>query len=187
MGQSVAILGTGPIGMLACQWAGAMGAGKIIATDIIEDKLKIVRDLGADTCINARKGDVVEKIMQETKGKGVNLVMEIAGSLATQKDSLLIAAKRGRVIHIGRSYSDVLLPDEVFTRIFRKELEIYGAVNSNFSPLDNEWKIALQFMASGAIKTKPLISHRIKLENIAETFKKMHQRKMIYNKIIFFP
>ena len=187
IGESVAILGIGPIGMLACQWAKAMGAGKIIAVDIIEDKLKIVRDFGVDVLINARKEDVVKRVMEETKGKGVNLVMEIAGSLATQKASLLIAAKKGRVIHIGRSYSDVLLPDEVYTRIFRKELEIYGAVNSNFSSLDNEWKTTLEFMASGAIKTKPLISHRIKLENIAETFRKMYQGKMIYNKIIFSP
>ena len=187
MGESVAILGIGPIGMLACQWAKAMGAGKIIAVDIIEDKLKIVRDFGVDVLINARKEDVVKRVMEETKGKGVNLAMEMAGSIATQKASLLIAAKRGRVIHIGRSYSDVLLPDEVYTRIFRKELEIYGAVNSNFSSLDNEWKTTLEFMASGAIKTKPLISHRIKLENIAETFKKMYQGKMIYNKIIFSP
>lgn len=187
MGQSVAILGTGPIGMLACQWVKAMGAGKIIATDIVEDKLKIVRDFGVDSCINAKKEDVVEKVIEETKGKGVDLVMETAGSLATQRASFLIAAKRGRIIHIGRSYSDILLPDEVFTRIFRRELEVYGAVNSNFSPLDNEWETTLQFMASGAIKTKPLISHRIKLKDIAQTFKKMHQGKMIYNKIIFSP
>lgn len=187
MGQSVAILGTGPIGMLACQWVKAMGAGKIIATDIVEDKLKIVRDFGVDSCINAKKEDVVEKVIEETKGKGVDLVMETAGSLATQRASFLIAAKRGRIIHIGRSYSDILLPDEVFTRIFRRELEVYGAVNSNFSPLDNEWETTLQFMASGAIKTKPLISHRIKLKDIAQTFKKMYQGKMIYNKIIFSP
>ncbi len=187
LGQSVAILGMGPIGMLACQWVKAMGAGKIIAIDIIEDKLKIVRGFGVDVLINARKEDVAKKIREETKGKGVDLVMETAGSVATQRESFLIARKRGRVIHIGRSYSDILLPDEVFTRIFRKELEIYGAVNSNFSPLDNEWKITLQFMASGAIKTKPLVSHRLKLKDIAETFKKMYQGKMTYNKIIFSP
>ncbi len=187
IGESVAILGIGPIGMLACQWAKAMGAGKIIAIDIIEDKLKIVRDFGVDSCINAIKEDVVKRVIEATKGKGADLVMEIAGSLATQKASLLVAAKRGRVVHIARSYSDVLLPDEVYTRIFRKELEIYGAVNSNFSSLDNEWKTTLKFMASGAIKTKSLISHRIKLKDIAETFKKMYQRKMIYNKIIFSP
>lgn len=187
MGQSVAILGVGSIGMLACQWVKAMGAGKIIAVDIIEDKLKVVRDFGVDSCINAKKEDVVEKVIEETKGEGVDLVMETAGSLATQRASFLIAAKRGRVIHIGRSYSDVLLPDEVFSRIFRRELEVYGAVNSNFSPLDNEWETTLHFMASGAIKTKPLISHRIKLKDIAQTFKNMYHRKMIYNKIIFSP
>jgi len=187
IGESVAILGIGPIGMLACQWARAMGAGKIIAIDIIEDKLKIVKGLGVDILINANREDMVERVTEETKGKGVDLVMEIAGSLATQKASLLMTAKRGRVVHIGRSYSDVLLPDEIYTKIFRKELEIYGAVNSNFSPLDNEWKTTLEFMASGVIKTKPLISHRIKLENITETFKEMYQGKMIYNKIVFSP
>ncbi|UCG94398.1 MAG: galactitol-1-phosphate 5-dehydrogenase [Candidatus Aerophobus sp.] len=186
-GQSVVILGTGPIGMLACQWVKAMGGGKVVAVDIIEDKLKIARELGVDVCVNAKKEDVVEKVMEETKGKGADVVMETAGSTATQRQSLLIACKRGKVIHIGRSYSDVLLPDEVFTRIFRRELEVYGAVNSNFSPLDNEWKTSVQFMASGLIKAKPLISHRIKLEAIAETFKNMYEQKMIYNKIIFSP
>ena len=84
-------------------------------------------------------------------------------------------------------------------RVFRKGgvsnfyFDIYdserysGAVNSNFSPLDNEWKISVRFMASGVIKTKPLISHRIKLEDIAGTFKSMYEQKMIYNKIIFSP
>lgn len=186
-GQSVVILGTGPIGMLACQWVKAMGAGKVVAVDIIEDKLKIARELGVDVCINAEKEDVVEKVMEETKGKGADVVMETAGSTATQRQSLLIARKRAKVILIGRSYSDVLLPDEVFTRIFRRELEVYGAVNSNFSRLDNEWKISVQFMAARAIKAKPLISHRVKLEDIAETFKKMFEGKMIYNKIIFSP
>lgn len=186
-GQSVVILGTGPIGMLACQWVKAMGAGKVVAVDIIEDKLKIARELGVDVCINAKKEDLVEKVMEETKGKGADVVMETAGSTATQRQSFLVARKRGKIILIGRSYSDILLPDEVFTRIFRRELEVYGAVNSNFSPLDNEWEITLQFMAAGAIKTKPLISHRIKLKDIAQAFKKMHQGKMIYNKIIFSP
>jgi len=186
-GQSIVILGAGPIGMLACQWVKAMGAGKVIATDIIEDKLKIARELGVDVCINAKRQDVVEKVMEETKGKGADVVMETAGSVATQRQSFLIAGKRAKIIHIGRSYSDVLLPDKVFTRIFRKELEVYGAVNSNFSPLDNEWKTTVQFIASKVIKTKPLISHRIKLEDIAETFKKMYEGKMIYNKIIFSP
>jgi len=185
-GETVAILGAGPIGMLACQWAKIMGAGKVLAVDIVEEKLSIVKKLGADVCINAKKENVVERILKETKG-GANLVMETAGSVATQKQSLLVAKKRGRIVHIGRSYSDVLLPDEVFTKIFRKELVIYGSVNSNFAPLDNEWQMSMYFMGTGQIKIKPLISHRIKLKGISEIFKKMYNKEMVYNKIIFFP
>ena len=185
-GEEVAILGAGPIGMLACQWAKILGAAKVFAVDIVQDKLDIVRELGADVCINAKKQDPVKRIMKETE-KGVNLVMEIAGSLATQQQSLLIAKKRGRVVHIGRSHKDVLLPDEVYSQIFRKELVIYGSVNSSFAPGNHEWETVVHFMSNGKLKIKPLISHRMTLDNTAETFQRMYKKEMVYNKIIFIP
>ena len=186
-GQNVVILGAGPIGMIACQWARIMGAEKILAADIVEEKLSIVKDLGADVLINAKKDDVVKRIMDETNGKGADLLIETAGSVETHKQSLLAARKRGKIIHIGRAYCDVLLPDEVFTQVFRKELSVYGAVNSNFSLHDHEWKTTVRYIAAGKLKTKPLISHRLRLEEIAGTFKKMYNREIVYNKIIFFP
>ncbi len=186
-GQTVVILGAGPIGMLACQWAKIMGAKEVIATDVVEDKLKVSKKLGVDVTINARKEDVVERIMAETGGRGADMILEIAGSVETHKQSLLAACKRGKVVHIGRAYTDVLLSDEIFTKIFRKELNVYGSVNSNFSPHDHEWKTTVHYMSLGRLKTKPLISHRLPLESIAETFRKMYNGEMFYNKIIFSP
>jgi L-iditol 2-dehydrogenase len=185
-GETVAVLGAGPIGMLACQWAGIMGARKTIATDIVDEKLGIMKELGADSVINARK-NVVEAILTETNGKGADLLIETAGSVETHHQALLSARKRGRVVHIGRAYTDILLPDEVFTRIFRRELNIYGAVNSNFSPYNNEWKTVLSYISSGKLRMKPLISHRLPLAEISDTFKKMYNKEMVYNKIIFSP
>jgi L-iditol 2-dehydrogenase len=115
------------------------------------------------------------------------MLIETAGSVETHTQSLLAARKRAKVIHIGRAYRDILLPDEVFTKIFRRELTVYGAVNSNFSPLDHEWKTTLKYMSMEKLKPKPLISHRLSLELIAETFRKMFNREMVYNKIIFSP
>jgi L-iditol 2-dehydrogenase len=186
-GETVAVLGAGPIGMLACQWVRALGAGKVIATDVFEEKLKVARDLGADVTVDARRSDVVNRIMEETGGRGADLLMETAGSLDTHIQALLAARKRGRIILIGRAYRDMLMPDEVFTKVFRRELVVYGAVNSNFSLHDHEWKTTVDYMASGKIVIKPLISHRLPMSAIGETFRKMHNGEIMYNKIIFSP
>ena len=125
--------------------------------------------------------------MSETNSIGADIIIEVAGSVETHKQSLLSARKRGRVVHIGRAHKDILFPDEVFTKIFRKELNVYGAVNSNFSPNDHEWKITLHYISNGSLKTKPLITHRLQLREVAGTFKKMYNKEIVYNKIIFTP
>jgi L-iditol 2-dehydrogenase len=186
-GEVVVVLGAGPIGMFACQWARIMGAGHVIATDLLDEKLSIARALGVGTCINSAKEDVVEKILELTDGKGADLLVETAGSVETHRQALLAARKRGRIVHIGRAYKDVLLTDEVFTKIFRRELDVYGAVNTNFSLHDHEWQTTVAYLASGAIQTEPLISHRLRMKDVGETFRKMHAREIVYNKIIFTP
>jgi L-iditol 2-dehydrogenase len=186
-GEVVVVLGAGPIGMFACQWARIMGARSVIATDVLDEKLAIARDLGVCTCINSLREDPVQRILEETDGKGADLLVETAGSEATHRQALLAARKRGRIVHIGRAYKDILLADEVFTRIFRRELTVYGAVNTNFSPHDQEWETTLQYFASGSIKTEPLISHRLPMRQVGETFRKMHAHEIVYNKIIFTP
>jgi L-iditol 2-dehydrogenase len=186
-GETVVVLGAGPIGMLACQWAKLLGAEKVIATDVFEAKLSIVRNLGADVTVHAGKSDVVQRILAETRGAGADLLIETAGTLDTHVQALLAARKRGRVVHVGRAYRDMLLSDEVFTKVFRKELVVYGAVNSNFSPLDHEWETVVRYFAAGKIAVKALVSHRLPLSAAADSFRKMFDREMEYNKIIFSP
>jgi L-iditol 2-dehydrogenase len=187
IGDTVAVLGAGPIGMFTCQWGKIMGADKVIATDVVDEKLEILKELGTDVTINAKHEDVVGCIAAETGGRGAHLIIETAGTVQTHHQSLLAAAKRGKVIHIGRAYTDVLLPDQVFTQIFRKELTVYGAVNTNFIPEDHKWGITVRFIESGRLLTKPLISHRLPLSLAPKTFRDMFDGKMVYNKIIFTP
>jgi L-iditol 2-dehydrogenase len=186
-GEVVAVLGAGPIGMFACQWAALMGAGKVIATDIFDEKLEIARGLGVPVCINSSREDTVKRIMEETVGKGADLIVETAGSVDTHRQALLAARKRGRIVHVGRAYTDVLLADEVFTKIFRRELAVFGAVNTNFSPHDNEWRTTVDYLASGALRAEPLVSHRLPMSEVGETFQKMFRKEMVYNKVIFRP
>jgi L-iditol 2-dehydrogenase len=186
-GETVAVLGAGPIGLFVCQWAALMGAGKVIATDIVAEKLETARALGVAVRVDAGREDPVARIMAETGGRGADLLVETAGSVETHRQALLAARKRGRIIHIGRAYSDVLLADEVFTKIFRRELVVFGAVNTNFSPHDHEWQTTVDALAAGKIRTAPLVTHRLPMSAVGETFAKMYRREMVYNKIIFTP
>jgi L-iditol 2-dehydrogenase len=186
-GETVVVLGAGPIGMLACQWAKVSGAEKVIATDVVDAKLAVVRNLGADVTVHAGKDDVVRRILDETGGAGADLLIETAGTLDTHVQALSGARKRGRIVHVGRAYRDMLITDEVFTKVFRKELVVYGAVNSNFSPLDQEWETVVRYMAAGKIAAKALVSHRLPLSAAGDTFRKMFSKEIEYNKIIFSP
>lgn len=185
-GETLVVLGAGPIGLFACQWGRILGAGRVIAVDVVDTKLSTARELGADAVVNAASDDVVKHILGLTGG-GADLVVETAGSLATQQQSLQIARKRGRVVSIGRSHKDVLLPDAVYSLIFRRELEIYGSVNTSFCDGENEWRTALAFMARGALKAGPLISHRIPLAEAPALFARMHRKDLVHNKIMMFP
>jgi L-iditol 2-dehydrogenase len=187
VGETVAVLGAGPIGMLFCQWARLEGARKIVASDVAQQKLDILGEIGVDVAVNAEEENVVKRILKETGGVGADVVVETAGSVQTHMQSLAAVRKRGRIIHIGRAYTDVTLPDEYFTKIFRRELTVHGAVNSNFSPHDHEWRTTVLYMARGSLTTEPLISHRLHLSKIADMFHKMYNREIYYNKIIFLP
>ncbi|MEN3184348.1 MAG: galactitol-1-phosphate 5-dehydrogenase [Atribacterota bacterium] len=187
-GQSVAILGVGPIGLFAVQWAKVMGAKEVFAVDIFDEKLRIAQDLGADYTVNARKEDPVAFVLDKTHGAGVECVVEIAGSKITQEQGIRMAKKEGTVVFCGISYDDLVIPSTTLDGILRKELKIVGAWNSVFSPLPvNEWAVSLHFMAKGQIKCHPVISHRFRLDDAPQVFERLWKREEFFNKVLFLP
>lgn len=185
--EDVVIFGAGPIGLFACQLARRLGASKVFVVDIVPEKLKLAIELGADLGIDAKSQDPVKVLLDETKGRGASLVLETSGAVACQRQALVVAKKLGKVVYIGRSYSDVLFSDFEFTRIFRNELLVTGGVNYSFSPLKSEWRAILGFMQKGDLKVKPIISHRFSLDEIAGVYQAMHKKEFIYNKVFFYP
>jgi L-iditol 2-dehydrogenase len=153
----------------------------------VREKISILREIGVDVAVDAAEEDVAERILEETGGAGADLIIETAGSIKTHHQALRGTGKRGRIVHIGRVYSDMPLPQDLFARIFRFELTVCGSVNSNFSPGDHEWETTVRYLSAGRLKAKPLISHRLPLSEISETFDRMFRREMVYNKIIFSP
>jgi len=185
-GDSVAILGAGPIGIILAQWARSCGAGRVFLADIVDEKLDVARKLGFTDCVNAAHEDTVKRIVEETGGRGADICVEAAGTAITLEQSLRIVRKLGKVILMGNVSGDVLIPERTASAILRGQLTIYGTWNSSFTAVPkNEWQTALQFMASGRLDLKPLITHRFRLDQVDDAFDMMYNRREFFNKVMF--
>jgi len=187
-GDTVAVLGVGSIGLFAVQCAKIFGASKVIAIDIFDEKLEIAKQLGADLCINSKDVDLITLIKEMTDGQGVNIAVESAGNPYTSAQVFSLPKKGGTVVFMGIPYGDVPIPRNHFEKIVRSELTVLGSWNAISGPYPGkEWYAALHFMQEGKIKVKPMVTHRISLEEIPETFEKIYKRDSFFGKVMVFP
>lgn len=188
IGDTVAVLGSGTLGQMVTQALKVAGVGKVIAIDISENKLREIKSLGADELINAKEVNVIDKVMELTDGKGVDIALECAGSKITQEQCLLITKKKGKIGYLGIAYSDITLSEEAFENIFRKELELKGFWNSYSAPFPGqEWTKSIQLVNEGKIKLKDMVSHKFGLKDTYKAFEMIRDRKEEFNKILIIP
>ncbi|MFD1064911.1 galactitol-1-phosphate 5-dehydrogenase [Oceanobacillus locisalsi] len=186
-GKTVAVFGCGNIGLLACQWAKLFGADKVVAIDIDADKLQLAQELGADEIIQPDKSvSTYAQLMQLTNDAGVDLAMEAAGSVQTSEEVFAAPKKGGEVLFLGIPYSDIMLKRFYFERIVRQELTVRGAWNAVSAPFPGrEFTTTLQFLREGKLKTKPMISHYLPLQEGPDIFHKITSGKEKAMKVLF--
>lgn len=187
-GDCVAVLGAGPIGLLALQCAKAFGAAQVIAIDVFDEKLDIARELGADVCVNAKNKDPVAAVYALTGGKGVDLAVEAAGTPFTSAQVFSLPRKGGSIVFMGIPYGDVPIPREHFEKIVRRELVIYGSWNAISAPFPGrEWQTAIHFMKEGKVRVRPMVTHRIGIDELPQTFEQIYKRDTFFGKVMLFP
>ncbi len=96
-GESVAVIGLGPIGLLVAAVAKALGAQPVIACDIDDNRLKIARKLGADHAINVRNADAVAEAQRLNGGKGLDYAVECSASPDTVNTAVHMVSRGGKV------------------------------------------------------------------------------------------
>ena len=101
MGDTVCVTGAGPIGMLAAATAKAAGASRIFIADKLAYRLKIALQMGADVTIDTSSEKLVETVLDATKGRGVDKVIECAGSPDMVNAAIKMARPGGLVMLIG--------------------------------------------------------------------------------------
>ena len=116
LGDTVAIFGAGPIGLMLAEFAKAWGALKIILLDIDKTKLEFAKKLGYEYVLDSKDKNYQEKIAQITKGKGVDVVVEGSGASSALAGCLKCIKPLGSVVLMGNPFSDMNLSKKIIGR-----------------------------------------------------------------------
>jgi S-(hydroxymethyl)glutathione dehydrogenase/alcohol dehydrogenase len=175
MGETVAVIGCGGVGMAAIEGAYVAGAARIIAVDTNPVKLQLATKMGATDLVNPNDGDPVERIMELTKG-GVHHAIECLGLKETAEQSFRMLAVGGTATLVGMVPFGQKI--ELHGADFLRERKIQGSsMGSNRFRVDMPRMIELYMQ--GRLHLDDWISERIKLEEINEGFQKMKAGKVV--------
>ncbi|WP_404328109.1 2,3-butanediol dehydrogenase [Mesobacillus maritimus] len=170
IGDSVAVFGTGPIGLLVIQAAKAAGASRIIAVEVSPERREIAKQLGADVIINPIEVNPVEAIKQITNGLGVDVAFEVAGIEVTINTAIESTRSEGNVVNISIWEKPASIPMNNFILTERKMTSIIA--------YRNIFPQVIQLIANGRIQAAELITKKISLENIvSEGFEALIKNK----------
>jgi L-iditol 2-dehydrogenase len=164
-GLSVLVVGSGIAGLLHIQLARSMGAGKIIATDINESRLKLALKFGADSTIHASE-DLPKMLREVNDGMLVDRVIICTGAESAITQSLKSVDRGGVILLFATTDPGVTIPMPLNEIFWKTEATITSTYAG--SPVDH--LVALEMIRSRNIRVKEMITHRFGLNDIAKGF-----------------
>jgi len=163
-GDTVVVIGAGPIGGMHLMLAQAAEAGKTIIIDVDEKRLKMAERFEPDLIVDGRDGSSVEKVMEATGGLGAEVVIVACGSHQAQMDAIHMAAKMGRVSYFAGLPKDKPTITFDSNLVHYREISVFGA----FASHRRQFVKALELISAGKIDAAKVITHRFPLEKIVE-------------------
>ncbi|MCD6083117.1 zinc-dependent dehydrogenase [Candidatus Aerophobetes bacterium] len=166
LGDTVVVIGAGPVGLMLVELAKIMGADKVILSQRSRERLKLAQRFSADVLISSSEENFVERVMEETGGEGADVVMVACANPSAQEEALKVVGHRGRVNFFGGlppGSSKISIDSNL---IHYKECFVLGSHGS----VPRQHKLALNLLAEGRIKGKDFITHHFALDDIKEAF-----------------
>ena len=157
-GAVVVVLGCGPIGLFTVASAVALGAAKVIASDISPLRLEIASQMGADLALNPLNDDIVNTVLASTDQYGADVVIDASGSVAAIKQAFLCLRKGGRIALVG--LPDKPLELELGREVVFKEAKVIGIHGRK---MFETWTQMENLLAAGKLNVLPAITHVLPL------------------------
>ena len=164
LGESVVVLGQGPIGLALTRLCALSGAGRLIVTDVREAPFAVSRAYGATDTVDVSTTDPREAVAGLTDGVGADVVVETSGFPASSASVLDLVRKEGRVAHIGWAND---LPPLPVVPIMAKTLTVLG-IGGNGGR--GQYERSLELVRSGRVDLAPLVTHRYPLDEARAAF-----------------
>lgn len=171
MGDTVVVIGAGPIGCMHVELARVSGATKIILADISAKRLNLAQRVKADLYVNSRQEDLVERVLKETKGEGADVVITACPSPQAQQQALEMTGSRGRISFFGGLPHDKSKISFDSNILHYKEISVYGVFASHHL----QYKKAIELLSSARIEGKKFITHHFSLDKIVEAINKVKE------------
>jgi len=165
-GDTVAIVGAGPSGIIHALLAKHLGASQVLVSDLVDYRLKAAEKLAEALAINAEKQDFAKKVRETTEGRGADVVIVTAPNVKAYMKGLR-ACRKGGTLCVFAPTSPEQKIEISPNMLFFKEIRIIPS----YSTSHIETRIALKMISSKVIDAETLITYRFPLERIAEAFK----------------
>ncbi len=180
LGDTIVIIGSGPVGCIHTSLARARGAAKIILVDIVQDRLKMAEAFGPDCLVNAAEVDLVAEVRRLTNGKGADIVITATPSPQAQVQAVEMARKGGRILLFGGLPVGQSKPGVDMNIIHYNALHLIGT--SAFAP--RHQLQALSLITSGRIPMQHLVT-KFPLEDFIQGAQQALDGKLL--KAVFLP
>jgi L-iditol 2-dehydrogenase len=172
------VLGAGMIGLLVVQALRVVGCSRIIAADIDSTRRSLAEEAGATTVLSGGV-DLVAQVLRLSGGSGVDVGVEAVGRNETVGAAIDSVRKGGTVILVGNISPEVVLP---LQKVVTRQIRLQGSCASA-----GEYPRAMELLASGAIRVKPLITAIAPLDDGPQWFERLHAREPNLMKVVLTP
>ncbi|MFB5189551.1 NAD(P)-dependent alcohol dehydrogenase [Alicyclobacillus fastidiosus] len=179
-GDTIAIMGMGPVGLMAVVAAKAYGAKTIIVTDLEPVRLNAAMRLGASYALNVSNQDAVQAIHRLTDGIGVDVAWETAGNPRALQAALASVRRGGRMAIVGLPAQDDIALN--VPRLVDNEVDMYGVFR-----YANTYPRGIEFLSSGIADVRSLITDRYSLSQAQEAMERARTNKSGSLKVMVYP
>jgi len=182
-GRTVAVFGTGGVGINVVQGAVLAGAEKIFAVDLMESRLDHAKRFGATHAVNASQGDPVEQIRDLTGGRGVDYSFEVVGMPTTMRQAYDCLAKRGVAMLVGitPSTAEVSVPS---LSLVYEERVLTGSLYGSAAPKTDIPRL-IDLYQAGRLKLDELLSRSYPIEEINEAYAALESGETLRSVVTF--
>ncbi|WP_205439443.1 L-threonine 3-dehydrogenase [Halobacillus ihumii] len=179
-GKSVAIIGCGPIGLMAVGVAKAAGASQVLAFDLNSYRLELAKEMGATVAINSGETDPVVEAKRLTDQHGVDVVCEMSGHPVAMDQGFKMITNGGRVSILSLPTTPVTL--DITNDVVFKGVQVQGITGRK---MYETWQQVSRLLHSGQVDVKPIITHHFDLEEFEQGFQLMNEGKC--GKVVLHP